>query len=187
MDVFQRYSYVNCMAECRSAIINEFCGCVPFTLPNNGSYPKCKLTQLKCVRDNSIRFAGSSFKLNNDSSETSRNLRKKCRCLPDCTFFTYPAEISTGTLVRDFSFNSLSFFKDTNLTDEALVHVFFNDLIATHYRKDMYQNWLGVLAAFGGLLGLFLGFSLVTGFELIYFFTIRTFFDRLAAQMPQKK
>lgn len=180
MDVFQRYTYVNCMAECRSALINEFCGCVPYNLPSNGSYPKCKVAQLKCVRTNSIRFAGSIFQINNDSSEHSRYLRSKCRCLPDCTFYTYPAEISTGILVRDFSYNSLSFFKDTNLTDEALVHVFFNDLIATHYRKDMYQNWLGVLAAFGGLLGLFLGFSLVTGFELVYFFTIRAFFDKFA-------
>lgn len=180
MDVFQRYTYVNCMAECRSAIINEFCGCVPYNLPSNGSYPKCKIAQLKCVRTNSIRFAGSIFQINNDSSEHSRYLRSKCRCLPDCTFYTYPAEISTSILVRDFSYNSLSFFKDTNLTDEALVHVFFSDLIATHYRKDMYQNWLGVLAAFGGLLGLFLGFSLVTGFELVYFFTIRAFFDKFA-------
>jgi acid-sensing ion channel, other len=174
------------MAECRSAIINQFCGCVPYNLPNNGSFTKCKVADLKCVRTNSIRFAGSSFKLNNDSSENSRNLRAKCQCLPDCTFYTYPSEISTGELIRDFSFNSLSFFKDTNLTDEILIHVFFIDLIATHYRKDMYQNWLGVLAAFGGLLGLFLGFSLVTGFELVYFFTIRTFFDKLAERMPKK-
>lgn len=182
MDTFLRYSYVNCMSECRSAIANEYCGCVPFTLPNNGSYAKCKVSDLKCIRLNSFRFVGSVFELRNDSSEVSRKLREKCRCIPDCNFFTYPSEISTGPLIRKFSQNSLSFFKDVNLTDEALVHVFFNDLIATHYRKDMYQNWLGVLAAFGGLLGLFLGFSLVTGFELIYFFTIRTLFDKLAAK-----
>lgn len=37
------------------------------------------------------------------------------------------------------------------------------------------------LASFGGILGLLLGFSFVTVFELIYFFTIRVFFDRLKA------
>lgn len=183
MDTFQRYSFVNCMAECRSAIVYSHCGCVPFTLPNNGSYPKCKMAQIKCIRDNSFRFSGSTFYIANDTSEASRNLRNKCKCLPDCSFYSYPSEVSTGSLVRDFSFNSISFFKDTNLTDETLVHVFFNDLIATHYRKDMYQNWLGILAAFGGLLGLFLGFSLVTGFEVVYFFTIRTFFDNMAEKM----
>lgn len=88
MEVFNRYSYVNCMAECRSSIVNEFCGCVPFTLPNNGSFPKCKVSQLKCVRQQAFRFTGSVFQINNDSSENSRNLRKKCHCLPDCTFYT---------------------------------------------------------------------------------------------------
>jgi len=60
------------------------------------------------------------------------------------------------------------------------LHVFFNDLVSTYYRRDIYQNWLGILATFGGILGLFLGFSFVTGFELIYFFTIRVFFDYIA-------
>lgn len=180
MDTLLRYSYVNCMAECRSAIVHDLCGCVPFTLPNNGSYTKCKMTQLNCIRSNAARFMGSTFQIKNDSSESAKNMKAKCNCLPDCTFYAYPSEISAGEFKRDFSYNSISFFKDTNLTDQSLVHVFFNDLISTHYRKDMYQNWLGVLAAIGGLLGLFLGFSLVTGFELVYFFTIRTLFDKLA-------
>lgn len=175
------------MTECRSAIVQSLCGCVPFTLPNNGSYTKCKMTQLRCVRSNWVKFAGSTFQISNDSSEVSQMLREKCRCMPDCSFFSYPSEISTGKLDRRFSYNSMSFFKDTNLTDQSLVHIFFNDLIATHYRKDMYQNWLGVLAAFGGLLGLFLGFSLVTGFELVYFFTLRAFFDKLAEKKLSKK
>lgn len=187
MDSFQQYSYVNCMAECRSAIVQSLCGCVPYSLPNNGSYTKCKMTQMRCVRSNSVKFAGSMFQISNDSSEVAVRLREKCRCISDCSFVTYPSEISTGTLDRRFSFNSISFFKDTNITDQSLVHIFFNDLIATHYRKDMYQNWLGVLAAFGGLLGLFLGFSLVTGFELVYFFTIRAFFDKLAEKSSLSK
>jgi hypothetical protein len=33
-------------------------------------------------------------------------------------------------------------------------------------------------------LGLFLGFSIVTAFELVYFFTIRVLFDRIA---PKKR
>lgn len=87
MDIFSRYTYVNCMAECRSAIVNAFCGCVPYNLPNNGTFTKCKLKDLKCVKDNAFRFSGSTFKLNNDSSENSRYLRTKCQCFPDCNFY----------------------------------------------------------------------------------------------------
>lgn len=167
---------------------------------------RCKMMpDLNCIRKNFERFAGSTFVYSNETSKTNGWVQEKCKCLPDCVFYAYPSEVSTGTLFRDYSQkNSLSFFKDINITDQSLVHIFFNDLIATHYRKDMYQNWLGVLAAFGGgwkiflfnhkiskffiagLLGLFLGFSLVTGFELIYFFTIRTFFDKLAERVAKQ-
>lgn len=117
---------------------------------------KCKVVpDLKCVRTNYFRFAGSTFNIYNDSSEAAKKLQKKCKCLPDCLLNNYPSEISTGALYREYSFNSLSFFKDINLTDQTLIHIFFNDLISTHYRKDMYQNWLGVLAAFGGISYLF--------------------------------
>ena len=37
MDTFSKYSYVNCVAECRSAIVNFYCNCVPYNLPNNGT------------------------------------------------------------------------------------------------------------------------------------------------------
>lgn len=120
------------------------------------SVKKCKIVpDLKCVRANFFRFAGSTFNIFNDSSEIAIKLQKKCKCLPDCLLNAYPSEVSTGSLFREYSFNSLSFFKDINLTDQTLIHIFFNDLISTHYRKDMYQNWLGVLAAFGGISYLF--------------------------------
>lgn len=105
---------------------------------------------LKCIRENYLRFAGSTFELQNGTLAASKWVQGKCECLPDCLLNAYPSEVSTGQLVRDYSRNSLSFFKDVNITDQSLVHIFFNDLISTHYRKDMYQNWLGVLAAFGG-------------------------------------
>lgn len=39
----------------------------------------------------------------------------------------------------------LLYSKDTEIIDQTVIHVFFNDLVSTHYRKDIYQNWLGVL------------------------------------------
>lgn len=48
----KRYSYINCMAECRSKIVFERCGCVPLTTPNSGPYPICNsLDQISCVAD----------------------------------------------------------------------------------------------------------------------------------------
>lgn len=76
--------------------------------------------------------------------------------------------------------------KDVVLTDQSLVHIFFTDLVSTRYRTDIYQNWLGTLATFGGILGLFLGFSLITGFELVYLFTARVLFEQFWTKKKKK-
>lgn len=34
--VLSRYSYINCMAECRGRLIYELCGCIPYQYRNNG-------------------------------------------------------------------------------------------------------------------------------------------------------
>ncbi|KAG4071872.1 hypothetical protein HA402_006033 [Bradysia odoriphaga] len=165
MNTMSRYSYVNCMAECRSNLIYELCGCVPFEFPNNGTLPTCGMDKVECVTEHKQFYSGALPGVNSTSA-----LREDspCKCLPDCVLYQYPSEISSGRLNRTFSYNSVNFFKDINLEDQSLIHVFFIDLVSTRYRK----------ASFGGLLGLLLGFSFVTGFELIYFFTIRPLFDR---------
>lgn len=81
--------------------------------------------------------------------------------------------------------------------NQSMVHIFFSDLVSIQYRRSVYYDWrnlvgnifilliklsvllLGYLftASFGGLMGLFAGFSLMSGFELIYFFIIRVITD----------
>lgn len=54
-----KYSYINCMAECRSKILYERCGCVPMTTPNSGPYPICsELDQIICVIDSRGKYLG---------------------------------------------------------------------------------------------------------------------------------
>lgn len=37
---FTKYSYHNCLAECRATITREKCGCVPYYFPQNSKYYK---------------------------------------------------------------------------------------------------------------------------------------------------
>ncbi|XP_025197810.1 sodium channel protein Nach-like isoform X1 [Melanaphis sacchari] len=41
------------------------------------------------------------------------------------------------------------------------------------YRREVLFGWVDLLVAFGGIAGLFLGFSLLSGVEIIYYFTLR--------------
>lgn len=42
------------------------------------------------------------------------------------------------------------------------------------YKREVLFGWVDLLVSFGGIAGLFLGFSLLSGVEIIYYFTLRT-------------
>ncbi|GAB0086898.1 sodium channel protein Nach [Sergentomyia squamirostris] len=191
MSTVQKYSYLNCMAECRGDIAYELCGCIPPNFPNNGSRKFCEMHDLKCILHNKNIYTGAAPGFNitrrvPEKDEWMISTKTVCPCLPDCDYVTYGTEVTTGIFSRNNSYNSVSFFKDINLADKSLVHVFFQDLVSTRYRMDMNQNWLSWLATIGGILGLFLGFSIVTGFEFVYLFTLRVFFDRYVERVHGK-
>ncbi|XP_053673786.1 sodium channel protein Nach-like [Anopheles nili] len=178
LTVLQRYSYVNCMVECRAATIHARCGCVPYHLPNNGSLRNCEVRDMECLMRLRDLYQAAVPTVNASVERLSeRRIVPPCGCLPGCDKIQYPSEMVTSAMSRNYSYNALSFFKDIKLRNHSLVHIYFADLTATHFRMDIYQDSLGVLASFGGILGLFLGFSIITGFEMVYFFTIRLLFD----------
>lgn len=43
-----------------------------------------------------------------------------------------------------------------------------------------------VLAAFGGLLGLMLGFTLISGFDVLLFFTVQVLYQSLVDHLPER-
>lgn len=59
----------------------------------------------------------------------------------------------------------------------TFLHVFFNNLGVTKFSKSELYGWQDLVGLFGGIVGLCMGFSLLSGAELIYFFTIRYLVD----------
>lgn len=47
----------------------------------------------------------------------------------------------------------------------------------TKFSRNVVFGWQDLIAFFGGICGLCLGFSLLSGAELIYWFTLRLFMD----------
>ncbi|XP_055383286.1 sodium channel protein Nach [Condylostylus longicornis] len=43
------------------------------------------------------------------------------------------------------------------------------------YKREVLFGWVDLLVSFGGIAGLFLGFSLLSGVEIIYYFSLRAF------------
>ncbi|KAF7383015.1 hypothetical protein HZH68_014864 [Vespula germanica] len=213
-----RYSYINCMAECRANTIRNKCDCIPYYFPSNGQYIDdvrlrsgesrtrtrtffdvliplssnvsdarvCDLKDVECLSiyrpwyDTSWPGEGTERTTLEDNVDVV--YERPCGCIPDCTLFRYPVDVSQGILDTNVSFDGFRYLRKTGKHEgsqnQSIIHVFFSDLIAIQYRRRVHYNWRNLFASFGGLLGLFVGFSLMSGFEIIYFFIIRIITDR---------
>lgn len=77
LDFFRFYSTENCLAECISKIIYEFCGCVQFYYVRNKTMEVCTMTQRDCT------ISAKKYILNVEY----------CDCLPSCNSITYETEV----------------------------------------------------------------------------------------------
>ena len=57
------------------------------------------------------------------------------------------------------------------------LHVYFNSFGVTKFSKSELYGWQDLIGVFGGIVGLCMGFSLLSGAEFIYFFTVRHWVD----------
>ncbi|XP_015117533.1 sodium channel protein Nach [Diachasma alloeum] len=178
---YATYSYTNCIAECRATIMKALCNCVPYYYPQNATRV-CDLRDVRCLNYNKGRFETSfpGTQLSSSIITTSPYLSdssRPCGCQPDCLLYRYPVEESSGALDRSNSYNQRDIFHDLDIKNQSLVHIFFSDLVSIQYRRNISYDWRNLFASFGGLLGLFAGFSLMSGFEIIYFFIVRLITD----------
>ncbi|KAG5321537.1 NACH protein, partial [Acromyrmex heyeri] len=179
---FTAYSYHNCLAECRASIIRAKCGCIPYYFPQN-STRTCNLKDIQCLKKYESFFDNSWPEMNQKQQNFPKTLddvnKVPCGCIPDCLLYYYPIESSFGTLDNTVYYNGVSFSKSPGNTTSnySVIHIFFNDLVAFQYRRSVNYSWRNVFASFGGLLGLFAGFSLMSIFEFLYFFIIRVITD----------
>ena len=58
----------------------------------------------------------------------------------------------------------------------SYMHVYFKNFGLTKYSRNEVYAWQDLIGFFGGIVGLCIGFSLLSGAELIYFFSLRFFF-----------
>ncbi|XP_043277737.1 sodium channel protein Nach-like [Venturia canescens] len=183
---YEKYTYKNCLAACRAATIKEKCQCIPYYYPQQGTRV-CDLNDVKCLNEYKSWYETSwpgvvltSETISSMTDEKKKNYGKNrpCGCMPDCVLFRYPIESSVGMMDRSGESKAVP--------NGSMIHVFFSDLVSIQYRRHANYNWRNVFASFGGLLGLFAGFSLMSGYELIYFFVIRVIADACMKKKVEK-
>uniref|UniRef100_A0A182PGQ2 Pickpocket n=1 Tax=Anopheles epiroticus TaxID=199890 RepID=A0A182PGQ2_9DIPT len=181
LSYYSVYSRNNCELECESKLILQNCGCVLYYLPKLYEETKiCSRANARCYEEirNSIAF--------------SANTSIFCSCLPGCFEISYvpdltSAEIQVGTF--DTRETMLDNVKDKQYAKEnlALIYIFVKDTYYRSFTKGELVGFTDFLSNVGGLLGLFLGFSIISLIEVIYFVTLRPYCAKRKQRATSRK
>ncbi|XP_068914084.1 pickpocket protein 28-like [Tenebrio molitor] len=168
---FRTYSQQNCQLECLTNITLDSCGCVNFFMPRENSTEICGLGKYKCIKEAEQALMLEELNKFRDFVKVEF---EDCDCLPLCTDLSY--NIETSHTKWDWKELLRLIFRSKNLDDvkhlsSLTVYFRVNHFISSE-RHELYGP-TDFVANFGGLLGLFTGFSILSLMEIIYFLTVR--------------
>ncbi|XP_059083484.1 pickpocket protein 28-like [Tigriopus californicus] len=169
------YTFLNCFMECASNFTFKTCDCVAYYMPRNSkTMPICAPERHACV-DRAIKIVQESAFDDKHAENT------ECNCLPPCSDFSYPHETSKSklkaallNLSQDLIKAHPEFLNESYVNHNlALVHLHFQNLhFIRHLRSELF-GLTDFFATIGGLLGLSMGFSVLSLVEIVYFLVLK--------------
>ncbi|RZC37836.1 ASC domain containing protein [Asbolus verrucosus] len=173
------YSQQNCQLECITNVTLHECECVDIFMPRDNRTAVCGTGSFECVRDirGWFQYLELAMKFPSDRENFKDFIEDDeglldCDCKPLCTDLSYHGETSQTEWKWEEKFRLLNETKyDKNLTHMSRLTVYFKvNHFITSERQELYGP-IDFVANFGGLLGLFTGFSILSVMEIIYFLT----------------
>jgi len=169
MGLPERYSVAWCFEECLLSYSVAQCGCKPLTY--SGDHPKY-FNKTVC-RDNDKCVADLTYRLNNPAA-----VDVKCECPPPCSetrfnLVSSPAQWPSLTAIQkklksigeNFTQSNVDMYSQNYLA----VDIYFSDLNLQTVTQAKALELAQFLGNVGGILGVFVGGSLMSGAEVIVF------------------
>ncbi|XP_062125933.1 sodium channel protein Nach-like [Drosophila sulfurigaster albostrigata] len=149
--VFKAYSYSACISDCTRIIQMEYCNCSLYNFNpfDNKQFPDCDYKGYLCVEQ--LGLISSDF-------QELKKYKGKCNCLPSCT---------EADLMDIYSSEEL------NTPGKLTISISMSIAPEYQFRRQVLRTKLDVIVSLGGILGLFLGASILSIIEFIYYFTFR--------------
>jgi acid-sensing ion channel, other len=167
---FNVYTQHNCLQECLTNATVEVCDCARyFYIRELLNFENILITEPLFTGDDSTKICHEYkdfecflkiYVVMHD--EDSQNV-KQCDCLPSCSSIDY----NTNVYVEKFK------AENNSEVDRASMSVYFADDEFIVMRRYASFGTAALLSNIGGLLGLFLGASVMSFIEVFYFFVIR--------------
>ncbi|KAI4499622.1 hypothetical protein M0802_005192 [Mischocyttarus mexicanus] len=171
------YNQQTCISFCKQAYAVKYCGCNPSFLfpsserPSTTTYFKssfytsqsvlsttdrdCNVTDLICLAENNDIF--NSYYVLQDKQIADDKPGMICDCPPECEYYFYKPR---------YTIVPVSESKDITMD------VHFETQTSFRYKTDIVLSKFALLVSFGGIIGLFLGGSLLSAVELIYYLLV---------------
>lgn len=157
---FKKFTKNNCRSECLANKTLELCGCAQFFMVREKVTRICGVSDMKCFK-----------KLEEESNSVDW-----CDCLLECGEIVYKTELKRTEYMRFNQGLYLVDFSDFSHTSRILVFFKYPDFFPNILKQQL--TTLDFISYCGGALGLFLGFSAVSAIEIVYYFSVRIWFDR---------
>ncbi|KAJ3646113.1 hypothetical protein Zmor_023717 [Zophobas morio] len=169
---FKMYTQSNCLLECRTNHTLKKCGCVQYFMPRDNTTRICGNRFAACV----LYAEHSLIKIQMEANVRGYHF---CDCQPACSNLKFSIETSQDEYYEKEFLESLK-RTDTGSSSTAwsLLHIYFKEEQVTTMERNELYGISDLISNFGGLLGLFTGFSLLSTFELLYFCSLRIFCNK---------
>ncbi|XP_053668363.1 pickpocket protein 28-like [Anopheles marshallii] len=168
---FRVYTKRNCELECLANFTLHMCGCIQFSMPRAPGVHICGIEKLECCDRAEAILQEQGLGLIDNSS---RILLRSCNCLPGCIFLEYKTEISQA----HFDWRRLTstihlFEKELNHSQLSSMSVYYKEAQFISIKRNQLFGLNDFIANCGGILGLFMGVSLLSIVEILYYFTMK--------------
>ncbi|XP_043275254.1 sodium channel protein Nach-like [Venturia canescens] len=147
-----------CRRDCQNKRSLEACGCLPWFLVSTSELDQEKREHKECARPADYDCL----------SRASGTVLARCGCYLSCNHTSYE-------------------FKQLELSDSDTLEIQMTNWPIVLYKHDVRFDWLDLLVSFGGIAGLFVGYSLLTTAELVYYFFLRSYCGAVLATTKPKK
>ncbi|XP_013101051.2 pickpocket protein 19 [Stomoxys calcitrans] len=156
------YNIENCEAECHQMHLEKYCNCTMDLLFPPGKHRYCGVKDLLCLARNNDYFMYTyQFGSENYLYHTYEKMR--CKCFNNCYSLQYMTYVRPTFLPADVRGSKSYVDLDIHFRSETMMI----------YRTSLVFTWIDLMVAFGGIAGLFMGCSLISAVEVLYFLFIQ--------------
>ncbi|CAG7733824.1 unnamed protein product [Allacma fusca] len=169
---YNYYTSSNCINECIAEQTFQSCDCVRYYMPRDDNQTLCGPDKFACaeqIKSNTIQ----NFQL--------EGLRSSCaHCLRTCTDIQYFMDTTQTNILNaednwQFENGSFARWRHNNV---SIVHIYFGSPSTYARSRKELNGPVSFMASTGGIMGLCLGFSVLSLIEFVYYFTFRVWCER---------